>query len=204
MNLDQVSPMGNRLGARTSAPGRAGPQNPTFAVTVPFCGAAAIKRGARLRSFWPVAAPCPEQKTSLRLTAEFMNMNTKSKLVLSLGLLVAPLALLAKTPESAYVESYHGRTDIPVPISVIMPEVESRFAGQLVTLEFVVDPTGKPVQIAPSTPGASADLVKAVTAAIAQWKFSPVLVDGLPVARKVVLPVSIVDNLDGAARFATK
>ncbi|MDB6167022.1 MAG: hypothetical protein JWQ83_2162, partial [Lacunisphaera sp.] len=35
-------------------------------------------------------------------------MNTKSKLVLSLGLLVAPLALLAKSSESAYVESYHG------------------------------------------------------------------------------------------------
>ncbi len=131
-------------------------------------------------------------------------MNTKSKLVLSLGLLVAPLALLAKTPESAYVEFYHGRTDIPVPISVVMPEVESRFAGQVVTLEFVVDPTGKPVQIAPVTPGASAELVTAVTAAIAQWKFSPVLVDGLPVARKVVLPVSIVDNLDGVVRFATK
>jgi hypothetical protein len=151
-----------------------------------------------------VAAPCPEQKTNLRLAAEFMNMNTKSKLVLSLGLLVAPLALLAKSPESAYVESYHGRTDVPVPISVIMPEVDPRFAGRQVTLEFVVDPTGKPVQIAPVTPGADAELVTAVTAAIAQWKFSPVLVDGLPVARKVALPVVIVDALDRSSRLALK
>ena len=39
----------------------------------------------------------------------------------------------------------------------------------------------------------------AVTAAIAQWKFSPALVNGLPVARKVVLPVNIVDSFDKSA-----
>ncbi|SDR98291.1 TonB family C-terminal domain-containing protein [Opitutus sp. GAS368] len=133
-----------------------------------------------------------------------MKMNTKSKLALSLGLLVAPLALLAKTPEKAYVESYRGRTDIPVPISVVTPEVESRFAGQQVTLEFVVDATGKPMLISSASPKADAELVAAVTAAVAQWKFSPALVDGLPVARKVVLPVNIVDSLDNAAVVAMK
>lgn len=203
-NLDQVSLLGHRPGARTSAPGRSGPSRPVFAVAAPPNGVGTAERGARLRSFRPVVAPCPEQKNNLRLTAEFMNMNTKSKLVLSLGLLVAPLALLAKSPETAYVESYHGRTDIPVPISVIMPEVESRFAGRQVTLEFVVDATGKPVQIAPASPGADADLVTAVTAAIAQWKFSPALVNGVPVARKVALPVMIVDYLDNPARYALK
>ena len=131
-------------------------------------------------------------------------MNTKSKLALSLGLLVLPLALVAKSPEKAYVESYRGRTDIPVPISVVTPEVGSRFAGQQVTLEFVVDATGKPTLFAPAAPGVNAELVAAITAAVAQWKFSPALVDGLPVARKVVLPVNIVDNLDNAAVVAMK
>ena len=131
-------------------------------------------------------------------------MNTKSKLALSLGLLAAPLALLAKTPEKAYVESYHGRTDIPVPIAVITPAVESRFAGQLVTLEFVVDTAGKPTLITSASPGANAELVAAVSAAVAQWKFSPALVDGHPVARKVALPVNIVDSFDNAAVLAMK
>ncbi len=126
-------------------------------------------------------------------------MNTKSKLALSLGLLVLPLALVAKSPEKAYVESYRGRTDIPVPISVVTPEVESRFAGQQVTLEFVVDATGKPTLFAPAAPGTNAELIAAVTAAVAQWKFSPALVAGLPVAKKVVLPVTIVDSFDKAA-----
>jgi TonB family protein len=123
-------------------------------------------------------------------------MNTKSKLALSLGLLVAPLALVAKSPESAYVESYRGRTDVPVPIAVVTPAVESRFAGQQVTLEFVVDATGKPMLITSASPAADRDLVDAVKAAVAQWKFSPALVDGLPVAKKVVLPVNIVDFAD--------
>jgi len=48
-------------------------------------------------------------------------MNTKSKITLSLGLLLAPFALMAKSPETTYVESYHGRTDIPVPVSVVTP-----------------------------------------------------------------------------------
>jgi TonB family protein len=127
-----------------------------------------------------------------------MNMNTKSKLALSLGLLAAPLALLAKTPEKAYVESYHGRTDIPAPISVVTPEVDPRFAGQQVTLEFVVDTTGKPTSITSVTPGLDAELVAQVTSAVEQWKFSPAKVNGTPVAKKVLLPVNIVE-FDNAA-----
>jgi TonB family protein len=128
-----------------------------------------------------------------------MNMNTKSKLTLSLGLLAMPLALLAKSPEKAYVESYRGRSDIPTPISVVSPEVAPRFAGQQVTLEFVVDTAGKPVLISTLTPGLDAELVEAVTSAIEQWKFSPAKVNGAAVAKKVVLPVNIVESFDKAA-----
>ena len=131
-------------------------------------------------------------------------MNTKSKLALSLGLLLAPLALSAKSPEKAYVDAYRGRTDIPAPITVVTPVIAPRFAGQQVTLEFVVDATGKPMLISSATPGANAELIAAVSAAVSQWKFSPALVDGLPVAKKVVLPVNIVDSLDNAAVVAMK
>jgi len=131
-------------------------------------------------------------------------MNTKSKLALSLGLLAAPLALMAWSPEKAYVESYRIRSETPVPTSVIMPEVSSKFAGTQVLLEFVVDPAGKPTSITSVTPGADAELVASVTAAVSQWKFLPAHVDGKPVARKVVLPVNIVANPDNASRVALK
>ena len=129
-------------------------------------------------------------------------MNTKSKLTLSLGLLAAPLALLAWSPEKAYVESYRALTETPVPTSVIMPEVSAKFAGKQVMLEFVVDTAGKPTSITSVTPGADAALVATVTEAVSQWKFSPALVDGKPVARKVALPVNIVAYNDNASRFA--
>jgi TonB family protein len=131
-------------------------------------------------------------------------MNTKSKLTLSLGLLAAPLALMAWSPEKAYVESYRNRTDTPVPTSVIMPEVSSKFTGTQVVLEFVVDPTGKPTSITSVTPGANAELVATVTSAVSQWKFTPALVNGKPVARKVALPVNIVAGVDNAPLFASK
>jgi TonB family protein len=129
-------------------------------------------------------------------------MNTKSKIVISLGLLLAPFALMAKSPETAYVESYHGRTDIPVPVSVIMPEVSSRFVGQQIVLQFVVDTAGKPTLIASNTPAADSELVAAVLSAVEQWQFAPALADGKPVARKVSLPVRIVDEFGSATRFA--
>jgi TonB family protein len=129
-------------------------------------------------------------------------MNMKSKLTLSLGLFAAPLALLAWSPEKAYVESYRGRTDAPVPTSVTMPEVSSRFVGQQVVLEFVVDPTGTPTSITSITPGADAELIASVTEAVSQWKFAPVVVNGKPVPRKVALPVNIVDSVGTSTRFA--
>jgi TonB family protein len=130
-------------------------------------------------------------------------MNTKSKLALSLGLLVAPLALVASdSTEKAYVESYRNRADGPVPTTVIAPDVSSRFAGKKVVLEFVVDATGTPTDIKSVTPGASAELVSSVTEAVSQWKFTPAVVDGKPVARKVALPVNIVANYDNAIRYA--
>lgn len=130
-------------------------------------------------------------------------MNTKSKLVLSLGLLAAPLALMAWSPEKAYVESYLSRvgSETPVPTSVITPVVSAKFAGQQVKLEFVVDSAGKPTSITSVSPDADTELVASVTAAVSQWKFLPAHVDGKPVARKVALPVTIVD-LDGSSRFA--
>ncbi|WP_438480573.1 TonB family protein [Oleiharenicola lentus] len=129
-------------------------------------------------------------------------MNTKSKLALSLGLLAAPLALLASSPEKAYVDAYRGRTDIPVPISVVTPSVAPEYAGAQVALEFVVDATGKPTLITSRTPKADAELVEAVVAAVAQWKFSPALEAGVAVPRKVVLPVTIVDSFADATRLA--
>ena len=129
------------------------------------------------------------------------NMKTVSKLILLAGLLVAPLALKAWTFEEAYVASYHGRSDTPVPVKVIAPHVSAEFAGTTVKLAFVVDAAGVPQNITvPDT--VPEDLAKTLAAAISGWKFQPLIRYGKTVPTKVVLPVNIVSDLDELPKLA--
>lgn len=128
-------------------------------------------------------------------------MKTVSKLIMLISLLAAPLALLAKTPEEAYLESYKNRTDMPVPVKVVTPTVAADYAGTAVKLEFTIDGTGLPkdITVLDSVP---VDLAKTLTTAVAGWKFQPLIRGGKAVATKVVLPVRIVDGLGYASVFA--
>jgi TonB family protein len=113
------------------------------------------------------------------------------QLLLSLGLFAAPFALSAKTDEQAYVESFKGRTDIPVPVAVVKPAVSALYVGQTVKLEFVVDAAGNVTNITP-TSKAPDQLVERLTVALAQWKFAPARsAEGQPVSMKVVVPFRI-------------
>jgi len=123
-----------------------------------------------------------------------MKTSVLHKVMLSLGVLAAPLALPAKTSEQAYVASYTPRTDVPVPVSVVAPKVSSRYAGQLVRLDFVVDAAGNVTNITVATPAATS-LVEPLKEALAQWKFSPArTAAGEPVAMKASVPFRIVDE----------
>lgn len=115
--------------------------------------------------------------------------NAKIAAVLSLVSLLSPLAAMAQlvNVEKAYVESYAGRTDIPVPLFVVAPPPQGETTG-LVELLFVVDQKGKPIDIAIKS-STDQSLVGPARNALSQWKFAPALLNGEPVARKVVLPV---------------
>ena len=124
-----------------------------------------------------------------------MNMKAINKLavLISLGSLL-PFAASAKTLEQAYLDSYsvHKDTGIPVPISVVSPQVSSDYAGDRVELEFVVDTAGKPTAFkVKSSPDST--LADEVVAAVKQWQFAPAVHNGVPEAMKVVLPVVIVE-----------
>ena len=128
-------------------------------------------------------------------------MKTVSKLILISSLLVAPLALLAKSSEEAYLESYKGRTDMPVPVKVVTPHVASDYIGTVVKLEFTVDGAGAPkgITVLDSVP---TDLARSLTTAVESWRFQPLVRDGKTVPTKVVLPMRIVDGLGYASKFA--
>jgi TonB family protein len=128
-------------------------------------------------------------------------MKTVSKLILLISLFAAPLALLAKTPEEAYLETYKNRTDTPVPVKVVTPRVASDYAGTAVKLEFTIDGAGLPrnITVLDSVP---AELANSLTVAVAGWKFQPLFREGKAISTKVVLPVRIVDELGYASKFA--
>ena len=122
------------------------------------------------------------------------------KNVKKLALLVSLFALGAATPgafgltaSQAYIESYHGRTDIPVPVKVVAPRADASLIGTKVEVEFLVDARGWPqdVHVLSTTDrffGAS------VREAVSKWKFEPAMRDGAPVPMKVKLPVLVSDS----------
>jgi TonB family protein len=108
-----------------------------------------------------------------------------------------PVAAMATTSEQAYLKSCRKGPDIPVPIVVVSPQVESAAAGAAVEVEFLVDTAGKTedISVKSSTDSALAD---AVVDAVKQWQFIPVQHDGVAVATKVALPFRVVDAADAS------
>jgi TonB family protein len=120
-----------------------------------------------------------------------MKAVNKLAVLLSLGALVS--AAYATTDEQSYLESCRKAPGVPVPVTVVAPTVGPEFNGGLVELEFTVDATGKPAEFSIKSTTDEV-LATAVVHAVKQWRFKPVLKDGVPVATKVALPVKIVDD----------
>jgi TonB family protein len=130
-------------------------------------------------------------------------MKTSNKLAILLSLAALVSFASAKTPESAYIETCLKGPGVPVPITVVSPSVGPGYAGSTVQLEFVVDATGLPIDLkVMSSPDYTVG--EAVVAAVKQWRFTPAVRDGSPVATKVVLPVKIIDESLTGARYAMK
>ncbi len=103
---------------------------------------------------------------------------------------LVPAALWAKSSEELYVESFAGRTDVPVPISVVRPVIAPGHEGERVWLSFLVEADGVPREIAAPV-DADHTLVQQLARAVAQWKFKPLLRDGVPVRARVTLPFQV-------------
>jgi protein TonB len=127
------------------------------------------------------------------------NVN-KLALVLSLGALL-PVVASAKTLEQSYIDACKKGPDIPVPIAVVSPEVTGYDIGQSVKVEFVVDTTGRTTDISIKS-ASDRGFAAAVIAAVKEWRFSPALHNGTPVATKVVLPVRVIETPKSANMLA--
>ena len=129
-------------------------------------------------------------------------MKAVNKLVvLLLAGAISAVVASASTPEQTYLKTCNKDPGVPVPVTVVSPTVGSEYHGASVQLEFLVDVDGKPSEF--SIKFATDDvLATAVVKAVKQWRFLPAEVDGKPVARKVALPVKIVDPAESGDRYA--
>lgn len=116
--------------------------------------------------------------------------------IIKLLSLVAALLLAAASSkasvsyEQAYLDSYRGRTDVPVPISVVVPSVGFLAERTRVEVKFQVDEKGSVRNI--TIPAfVDKDLAEALTSAVAKWKFNPLVKNGKTVAKTVALPFDV-------------
>lgn len=80
---------------------------------------------------------------------------------------------------------------VPQPAEVVAPQaLPRRFVGKTVKLTFTIDETGRPHDIALVKP-ADRDLARSVIPALAQWRFTPAQENGVPVAKRVMLPLTL-------------
>lgn len=120
-------------------------------------------------------------------------MKRVQKLTMILGLVLGLSAYADDIAEQAYITSYRGRTDIPVPVAVVAPQLQPVYAGRVVNVALTVDETGSPRDI---TVLNTVDhrLVTAVSTAMEQWRFAPAQRDGRAVAMKIEVPLNIISE----------
>lgn len=105
------------------------------------------------------------------------------------GLLSAPA--VAATNLDRYVDHYKVvRTDVPLPAKVVDPtDLPARCIGTIVNVALTVDASGQPRDITLASD--DAELASRLVPVVAQWRFTPALKDGVPVAKRIVLPLAL-------------
>jgi TonB family protein len=122
-----------------------------------------------------------------------LNMKTTHSFAFAILLsAAAPFAGHARTLEQTYIDSCGQSPAIPVPVSVVAPDVGASAAGKTLTARFQVDKTGRPSAITVLPAGADRGLRTSVAEAVRQWRFRPARVDGAVVAMTVVVPFRFV------------
>lgn len=115
-------------------------------------------------------------------------------LLLGAALLSGALAASAHASTSIanYADNHNvARIDMPQPAQVVNPTgLPSRYEGATVTVLLTVDTAGAARDITVVSPR-DPELVRAVTKAVAQWRFTPARKSGVPFATRIELPLRL-------------
>jgi hypothetical protein len=120
-----------------------------------------------------------------------MNQTKKMLTAAAVGCLLTASAF-ASTSTAAYLEKYKVvRTDIPLPAKVVTPTLPARYKDQTAQLTMMVDPAGRPHDIA-LVGRADPELAALLIPAVSQWQFTPAYDNGVAVSRRIMLPLRFV------------
>lgn len=96
-----------------------------------------------------------------------------------------------------------ANASVPQVENIVNPAGLSRqHLGATVQLAFTVDENGQPHDVTVVSP-ADRKLTASVITAVSQWRFSPALQDGVPVAKRVTMPLQIADGRAIATTLST-
>jgi hypothetical protein len=102
-----------------------------------------------------------------------------------------------RTPEQIYLDSYARKPVTLYPTSVEFPYINGIYAGKELDLQFMIDDQGRTHDVRVASGVADMGLLTLLTSAIDDWRFSPLIVDGEPVATHAALEVSILSDDPG-------
>ncbi len=82
----------------------------------------------------------------------------------------------------------------PAPAAIVSPTgLQRRHEGTIVRLGLTIDAAGRPHDVRILS-GQDENLARNLLPAVARWRFTPALKDGVPVETHVVLPIELVDG----------
>jgi hypothetical protein len=122
-------------------------------------------------------------------------MNAKRILFLATvsgGLLFAPALSTAAVVSDIVIDSAQKTYAAPKPTQVVTPSgIARRFEGETIRVRLALDAAGQPVRV-DLVGSQDVNLVRNLLPAVSQWRFSPAMLDGRPVAAQIELPILLV------------
>jgi hypothetical protein len=122
-------------------------------------------------------------------------MNAKQLLFLATvsgGLLCGPALSTAAVVTDIAIDSAQRTYAAPAPTRVVAPSgIARRFEGETIRVKLSLDAAGQPVEVG-LVGSQDVNLVRNLLPAVSQWRFSPALLDGRPVAAQIELPILLV------------
>ncbi len=100
-----------------------------------------------------------------------------------------PVSVTPENMERGYLDSYSREAGTLYPVEITVPRMSKLYAGNYVDLLFTVGADGRPKNVGVTSGSPETGFVMPILDALNEWRFSPVMRDGVAVPTKASLHV---------------